>query len=449
MPKIQPFPAFRYNLEQVESLNNVVAPPYDVIDDKLNDTLLARHPHNVVRLILDKMNPTDDEANNRYTRSAKTLKTWKESGVLQQDAIPAIYVYHQIYTLIESGSSEPKTVVRKGFMCRCEAVPFGEGMVFPHEITMSGPKMDRLMLTTACKMNFSQIFGLYPDSENKVQNLLEKAVVQSAQEPIEATDHLGVLSRLWTVTDPVVIADVVREMDSKPIFVADGHHRYETACNYRRHIAEQGLLTPEHPANYVLMVCIAMEDPGLIVLPTHRLFPGIPALSSEELAEKLGDNYMLEQIGTGPDVAHDVWRKIELKNDQSVLGLYTVKDGIWHLATLTEAGREKMDAVAADHHPEWRRLGVSLLHRLVIETLLGQGNHPKPTYVHLVDEVVLELKEKAELKDKEQDYALAALVMPATVQDIRDLSLERERMPAKSTYFYPKLITGMVFNPLE
>jgi uncharacterized protein (DUF1015 family) len=230
-------------------------------------------------------------------------------------------------------------------------------------------------------------------------------------------------------------------MGDKPIFVADGHHRYETACNYRQHIAEQGALTPDHPANYVLMVCIAMEDPGLIVQPTHRLFPGIPELTKDDLVQKLSDCFKVEEIGTTPDAAYEVWERIELEDDQSVLGFYTAKDGKWVLAKLTEQGREKMLKITEDHHPEWGELGVSLLHRLVVETLLGQPNHPKPHYVHLVEEVVSELKTG--------NYPLAALVMPATVDQIRNLSLLRERMPAKSTYFYPKLLTGLVFNPLE
>ena len=161
MPNIQPFQGLRYNLAQVGSLSDVVAPPYDVISPEMQDALYAKHPNNVVRLILNKQNPTDDEQDNRYTRSARTLKEWKESGVLVKEPNPSIYVYHQIF------EAQGKKYVRKGFMCGCEAVPFGEGMVFPHELTMSGPKLDRLMLTTACKTNFSQIFGLYPDPENE------------------------------------------------------------------------------------------------------------------------------------------------------------------------------------------------------------------------------------------------------------------------------------------
>lgn len=435
MPNIQPFQGLRYNLAQVGDLSDVVAPPYDVISPEYQDELYAKHPNNVVRLILNKMNPDDDEANNRYTRAARTLKDWKAEGVLQRDDQPALYVYHQIFTV---GGKE---YCRKGFMCGCEATPFGEGMIFPHEITMSGPKLDRLMLTTACKTNFSQIFGLYPDAENEVQNILEDAVRGEA--PLEATDKDGVINRMWIVDDPDVVSKVVALMGPKPIFIADGHHRYETACNYRKQVREQGELTLDHPANYVLMVCIAMEDPGLIVMPTHRLFKNVPAFSQEELISKVGDCFRVSTVGEGYRTAHRAWAEIEMLEDQGTMAIYTAKDGKWNLLQLTDAGREKMAEVAKEHQPEWQELGVAILHSLVIDTLLGLKGHEKPKYVHEVEEVVETLKSEPET------YPLAALVMPATVQQIQDLSMVRERMPAKSTYFYPKLISGFVFKPLE
>ncbi|MBQ9800638.1 MAG: DUF1015 domain-containing protein [Thermoguttaceae bacterium] len=435
MPNIQPFEGLRYNLAQIGSLSDVVAPPYDVIDPALQDALYEKHPNNVVRLILNKMLPTDDEQNNRYTRSARELKNWKEEGVLQKDSKPAIYVYHEIFTVGD------KEYTRKGFMCGCEAVPFGEGMVFPHEITMSGPKLDRLMLTTACKTNFSQIFGLYPDEKNEVQNLLEEATL--ALTPLEATDHLGVIHRMWVVDDQEVVAKVVEMMGPKPIFIADGHHRYETACNYRKQVREQGLLTTDHPANHVLMVCVAMEDPGLIVLPTHRLFRNVKEFSQEDLFALLGDSFAITTVGEGPAAAAKAWTMIEMQDDQGAMALYTGKDRKWSLIRQTEAGRAKMDEVAAERQPEWRALGVAILHRLVIDKLLGLEGHDKPKYVHEVAEVVENLENKAD------EFPLAALVSPATVAQIQELSLVRERMPAKSTYFYPKLITGFVFKPLD
>ncbi|MBQ7110807.1 MAG: DUF1015 domain-containing protein [Thermoguttaceae bacterium] len=435
MPNIQPFEGLRYNLAQIGSLSDVVAPPYDVIDPALQDALYEKHPNNVVRLILNKMLPTDDEQNNRYTRSARELKNWKEEGVPQKDSKPAIYVYHEVFT------ANGKEYTRKGFMCGCEAVPFGEGMVFPHEITMSGPKLDRLMLTTACKTNFSQIFGLYPDEKNEVQNLLEEATLNLT--PLEATDHLGVIHRMWVVDDQEVVAKVVEMMGPKPIFIADGHHRYETACNYRKQVREQGLLTTDHPANHVLMVCVAMEDPGLIVLPTHRLFRNVKEFSQEDLFALLGDSFAITTVGEGPTAAAKAWTMIEMQDDQGAMALYTGKDRKWSLIRQTEAGRAKMDEVAAERQPEWRALGVAILHRLVIDKLLGLEGHDKPKYVHEVAEVVENLEKKAD------EFPLAALVSPATVAQIQELSLVRERMPAKSTYFYPKLITGFVFKPLD
>jgi uncharacterized protein (DUF1015 family) len=434
--EIKPFVGYRYNLERIGTLDDVVAPPYDVIDESFQDELYRKHPNNVVRLILEKMYPTDCAENNRYTRTAQTLKTWKEDGVLRQEERPALYVYHQIY------ESDGKQFVRKGFMCGCLAIRFGYGMVYPHEITMSGPKLDRLMLTTACKMNFSQIFGLYPDEESSVQAVLEQALVQKKYtESVSATDHLGVVHKMWVVEDEEIIQQVVSAMAPKPIFIADGHHRYETACNYRQQIDDMGLLHSTHPANHVLMVCIAMEDPGLIVMPTHRLFPGLPNLTSTELATKLAPYFRLESVGNGAEDASKVWQRIEKEQRQDAIGLYTPKDNCWSLTSLTEEGKAKMDEIAQDHHPEWRELGVSLLHRLIVETLLETPEPPKPTYVHLVKEVITELQTN--------DYSLAALVMPATVEHIKTLSLLGDRMPAKSTYFYPKLIAGFVFKPLE
>ena len=435
MPSIQPFEGLRYNLAQIGALSDVIAPPYDVIDEEFQDALYAKNDYNVVRLILNKMLPTDDEQNNRYTRSARTLKDWIASGVLVKDPKPSIYVYHQIYTV------NGKEYCRKGFMCGCEAVPFGEGMVFPHEITMSGPKADRLMLTTTCKTNFSQIFGIYPDENNEVQNTLEEAILDQA--PLEATDHLGVVSRMWVVDDADVVSKVVKLMGPKPVFIADGHHRYETACNYRKQIAQQGELTIDHPANYVLMLCIAMEDPGLIVLPTHRLFPHVREMSQRDLFDRLGDLFRVQTVGNGINSAQAAWGLIEKLNDQGTMALFTGKDKVWSLISITDKGRAKMDEVAKDHHPEWRQLGVAILQRLVIDELLELKGHEKPVYLHEVSEIAKKLQ-----KDPE-NYPLAALVMPATVQLIQECSTVRERMPAKSTYFYPKPVSGFVFKPLS
>jgi hypothetical protein len=337
---------------------------------------------------------------------------------------------------------------------------------------MSGPKQDRLLLTRATRANLSQIFGLYPDPAGDAQNLLEDRV--RGQTPIEATDHLGVVHRMWPMTDAAVISRLTGLMGPKPIFIADGHHRYETACNYRDELAgAAGRSLPDnHPANFVLMVCIGMDDPGLIVLPTHRLFRpsagsghveprGLPAMDSAELAKKLGDAFTCRVAGEGADLAATVWETIEADGDQGTIGLYTEKDGRWTIARLTDAGRRRMAEVAAEHSADWQGLGVAVLHRLMIDTLLlgsrGErreacdqpaASHQPPApslqpphYVHLVEEVEQGLETG--------EFPLAALVMSATVEHIRVISQHGERMPAKSTYFYPKLLGGLVINPLD
>ena len=435
MPDIQAFRALRYDLKHVGSLSNVVCPPYDVIDARFQDELYKKHPANFIRLELNREEAGDNDQNNRYTRAARFLKNWRQEGVLTEESQPAIYVYHQVFTYAG------QEYTRRGFMCRCRLVRFGQGNIYPHEETMSGPKQDRLMLTRATKANLSQIFGLYPDPANDAQNLLEDRIRGAT--PIEAIDHLGVVHRMWPMTDPAVISKLTGLMGPKPIFIADGHHRYETACNYRDELAAAagGSLPDIHPANFVLMVCIGMDDPGLIVLPTHRLFRGLPAMDSGELAAKLGDAFTCRVAGEGADLAETVWDTIETDGDQGTIGLFTDKDRRWTIARITEAGRRRMAEISAEHSADWQGLGVAVLHRLLIDTLLGAKGHPKPEYVHLVEEV--------EQGVETCEFSLSALVMPATVDHIRRISEHGERMPAKSTYFYPKLLGGLVINPLE
>jgi uncharacterized protein (DUF1015 family) len=433
MPDIQAFRGLRYDLGHVGSLSDVVAPPYDVIGPELQDQLYKKHPANVIRLILNREEPGDDELNNRYSRAAKFLKNWRSEGVLFSEADPAVYVYHQRFDYAG------QTFTRRGVMARVRLERFGEGKIYPHEETMSGPKQDRLLLTRACRANLSQIFGIYPDPRSEAQEILERAI--AGQTPLEATDHLGVVHRMWPVTDVKVITALSALLGPQPVFIADGHHRYETACNYRDELAARGPLDPNHPANFVLMMCIGMSDPGMIVLPTHRLFRGLAEMTSSELIARLGDSFSTRLAGEGSDLADSVWQEIESAGNQGTIGFFTQKDQRWVVARITPAGERRMAEVAGDHSDAWRDLGVAILHRLVIENLLGAKNLPKPTYVHLVKEVVDELET--------EEYPLAALVMPATLDHIESVSKTFERMPAKSTYFYPKLLCGLVINPLE
>ncbi len=442
MPETKPFTAVRYNLDHVGSLSNVIAPPYDVIDPELQDQLYKLHPANVIRVILNRAEP-GDVGDEKYERAAKFVEQWKSEGVLVTDEKPALYVYHQSFR------HEGKHFTRRGFMGRVRLQPFGEGNIYPHEETHPKAKVDRLKLTKACKQNCSQIFGLYPDPKNEVIELLDAAT--SGVTPIEATDHLGVVHTLWPVTDESVIAKVDALMLDRPMFVADGHHRYETACNYRDYVAEQtGGLSPDHPANFVMTMLVGMSDPGMIVLPTHRLLRGTQKFSTAEIAEKLGSAFDCEVLSGGREAVNMAWGRMEKADMQGLVALYAAADDAWVLAKATDAAKGMMKELAPEQTPDWQGLGVSLLHRLVIDHLLGCKGHSKPTYVHDVKEVLDGLNGVGSQAESESDepYTLACLVMPAKLEHVEAISLHKERMPAKSTYFFPKLLSGLTFNPL-
>lgn len=440
MPKISAFRGIRYNLARVGSLSDVIAPPYDVVDKQLQSQLYANSPYNFIRLELTRPEAGDTEPDAVYKRAATLFRQWVREGVFQAEPDPAIYVYHQIF------DHAGRTYTRRGFMARVRLVRFGEGNIYPHEQTHAKAKDDRLRLTRACVANMSQIFGLYPDAFNEAQNILEAEI--AGQAGLECVDHLGVKHRLWPVSNQAIIQKVASLVEGKAMFVADGHHRYETACNYRDELAAAngGTLAEDHPAHSVLSMCMSMDDPGLIVLPTHRLLYGASEFDAAELKQRVGKCFDCEAMGTGPDKAGFVWKQIEELNDQGAFGLYTAKDNAWTLLTANAAAHDRMRVITASQSDDWRQLGVAMLHHLILEDLLGQRDLPKPTYVHLVEEVVAGLEGRLE---GNLTYPLAALVMPATVDDIRRVSLHNERMPAKSTYFYPKLLSGLVINPLD
>jgi uncharacterized protein (DUF1015 family) len=434
MADIRAFRAYRYDLGRVGSLGDVIAPPYDVIDPPLQDALYARSPYNVVRLILNKQEPTDNDQHNRYTRAAAHLRDWLREDVLVQDSARSLYVYHQEFEV------EGRRHTRRGFMARVRLEPFGEGRIYPHEETLAGPKADRLNLFRATGMNLSQIFGLYPDDGATVQAQLDAAVARSL--PLEATDHLGVVNRLWPVSDQHIVSAVTGLMGPRPVFIADGHHRYETALRYREECRAAGEVRDDEAAqNFVLMMLVSMSDPGLLILPTHRLVSGIPDLTAERLRTLLQPHFHVETIGQGERAARDTWELIEADGGQDLLGFGTVADGTWQTARFQRAA--VMEELARSHSPAWRSLAVSLLHVLVLGRLLpeGLGGQPECRYVHLLREVLDAVAAHS--------CRLAVLVPPATMKHVEQIAGNLEKMPPKSTYFYPKLLSGLVFNPLK
>jgi len=442
MPEIRALRGLRYNLAQIGSLSDCIAPPYDVIDTDLQSKLYQASPYNIVRLELPKPEPSG------YERAGKTLRAWLNEKILQPDPDPAIYVYHQQFELLGH------TFLRRSFMANVRLQPFGQGSIYPHEQTFPKAKEDRLQLLRATQANLSQIFGLYPDPENEIQDFLESKLLGVLGS--EAIDHLGVKHTLWPISDLSTIQQLSAMIANKPMFVADGHHRYETACNYRDEVASQyrtqHQLPPtaefpdDHPANFVLTALVSMHDPGLVVLPTHRLLHGIPDFSTEDLHAKLSPYFDCERVGQGPDSTGAVWAELDRLDEQWILALYSQRSQEWTRISAKQEASDRLEQIAAEHSSAWRELGVSALHRLVLEDALGLKNNPTPTYVHSVQEVIDGLKGKL---PNQPQFQLAALVMPATVDQIETLSLLDERMPQKSTYFFPKLISGLVINSLE
>lgn len=432
MAEVRAFRGIRYDLGRVGSLADVIAPPYDVIDNALSQSLHEKHENNVIRLILDPIRPNDDESNNRYTRSAKTLRDWRTDGVLVEERDPAIYIYEQDFDW------EGRTYTRRGFMARCRLEPFGMGNIHPHEETLSGPKADRLKLFHATGMNLSPIFGLFPDESGDTAECIAIAVRNKT--PLEATDHLGVVHRMWPITDTSTIQRLQSMLSPKPLFIADGHHRYETGCRHFEDRKAAGLVSgPDDPANFILMMFVSMSDPGLRIMPTHRLVTGVGKMSAETLVRRLSPHFDCQIVGHGPEAGKMAWESIETGGTQRTLAFNGVGDDQWVLATLRSP--ESMDQVVADHSIEWKSLGVSILHRLALEKCLVAATNPSLTYVHLLSEVLDAVRR--------QSHDLACLVHPATLEDIRVLAGKIERMPAKSTYFYPKLASGLVLNPIR
>ncbi|MBI3823688.1 MAG: DUF1015 domain-containing protein [Planctomycetes bacterium] len=430
MAEVQPFRGFRYDLARVGNLSDVIAPPYDVIDPALQQALYDRSPHNVVRLILNKEHSSDTEHDNRYTRAAQALRDWIRDGVVAQDSARSVYVYEQEFEV------EGKRFTRKGFMARVRLERFGTGRIFPHEETLSGPKADRLKLFNATNMNLSQILGLYPDETGEVQAKLDAAIGRAL--PIQASDHLGVVSRLWPIADQHVISAISSILSPKPVFIADGHHRYETALRYLEEKQQEGeVVSPEAPANFVLMMLVSMSDPGLVILPTHRLVSGVGSLTAPQLRSILGEHFTLEPASS----ARDAWESIEADGTQELLGFGTVADGAW----LTGRFRSPtlMTQLAAEHGDAWRSLAVAVLQRVVLEKLLPDAGKkaPKCQYVHLLKEVTDVVAAK--------QCELAVLVPPATMGHVESIAGNLEKMPPKSTYFYPKLLSGLVFHSLK
>jgi uncharacterized protein (DUF1015 family) len=438
MAKIIPFHGMRYDTTVVGEIKQVVAPPYDIIDAAGQKALHDRHPENIIRLELGFDQPGDSPAHNRYTRAASTLRDWLKSGALKRDTQPTLY-YHTIeYTPPYAPSGSP-TKVLKGVLVTVKLEALDSGLIYPHENTRSAAKTDRLNLLEACHTNFSPIWSLYSDPQGAVMGLLEGAV-KGNQAAIDFHDDVGFRQQLWAVTDPTVLVHAVDILRSKPLFIADGHHRYETALNYQTLRRQQAGSPGQHPYDAVLMLLTALEDPGLTVLPTHRVTTTtLPAY--DHVQSLLGATFDLREFpftaatqaaarATFIDAMRTTGRTVP------VFGLALKGDSRYVTLSVKPAHRPPAQASPR------ARLDVSLLQQLVVSTLC-----PTPQE----QEAILYTKDDHEALDwVAKGTGTGALLLNATkVSEVQAVATAGERMPHKSTYFFPKPLTGLVMNVME
>ncbi len=439
MSTIIPFHGTVYDAKVVGDVKQVVAPPYDIIDAAGQKALYQRHPQNIIRLELGLDQPGDGPANNRYTRAAATLQDWLKSGPLKRDALPTIY-YHTIQYAAPYAPAGAPTKTLKGFIATVKLEALDSGHIYPHENTRSAAKTDRLNLLQACKTNFSSIWSLYSDPHNTVMGLLE-AAIKGKPATIDFRDGEGFRQQLWAVTDQNVLKQAVDALRTKPLFIADGHHRYETALNYQK-LRRQQAGEPAGHQSYdgVMMLLAALEDPGLTVLPTHRVITTtLP--SYDKVRALLADQFELQEFpftsGTQAAVRAQFIESLRT-NGRTVpmFGLAVKEKEAYFTLTLKPAHRPPASASPRT------KLDVSLLQQLVV-TKLCQTQEEQ--------EAILYTKDDHEALDwvAKGTGTGALLLNPTKVSEIQSVATAGERMPHKSTYFFPKPLTGLVINVME
>ena len=435
MATIRPFRGLRYNTSDPLSVALVTAPPYDCISPEERDELHRTHPHNIVRLILGRERPGDNDQSNWYLRAADLMHKWIDTGILVREKEPALYFYQQEFSV------DGDSYVREGFLARVGLEEFGAGRIFPHEETMPAVREDRLRLIRATRANLSPIFSLFPDPDNLVTNVFHGV---GLGDPVAQTvDGDGVVHRLFAFSDPSTIERVVEAMADKPLFIADGHHRYETAFAYRKECeADRHSPGSSHPAASVLMLCVSLHHPGLAMLPTHRVLHGLPDLKTRRLRKATEKHFQWEPLTGAEATSSRLVRRLRAAKGHA-FGLWTRDTAKAFILTFKNG--KAMDRLAADHSKAWRNLDVAILQRVVFEHLLPKAvddaARMRLSYVRLAQQAFDAVHE---------DGADAAFLMkPMPVHALQDVAGTGERMPPKSTYFYPKALSGVVINLLD
>ena len=416
MADVQPFRALRYDPALVGSLDDVIAPPYDVIDDEQRAQLASRSPYNVVEIDLPPS----------YEQAAETMREWRERGVLVREDEPAVWVLRQDYTAPDGAGR-----TRTGFFARVRIEDYGAGRIRPHERTHPGPKEDRLRLTRATHANLSPMFTLFPDRGDAAGLAMAQVV---GEEPFaKATDSGGTLNRLWRRVDPDVIAELQMALADAELLIADGHHRYETARVYADEVGGEG----DH--RYVLMLLCSLSDPGLLVFPTHRLLGGLKDDSTKQLAirEVLLRDFEVEELAAPAE--------LEPPGDDGRV-VFGYMDSFFRRPFRVTLRDQSIADRALDGKPApYRRLDTAVLEALILRGALGMS---EDDISHLRG-----LRYSSRLADAieqvESGAADAGFFLRATpVEQVREVAAAGESMPPKSTYFFPKVPTGLVFNLL-
>lgn len=425
MAEIRPIKGYRYST-RVPDLAAVITPPYDVIDQPAQRRFYDRHPYNIIRLEHGAVLPGDDDRRNRYTRAAELFRHWRANGILVAENRPALYLYEQAFAVAG------RLHTRRGFFCGLKLEPYGTN-VLPHEETLPAAKADRLALLTACQAQFSPIFGLYTDPEQTLAHLFASA--RHGEPACAFTDDEGQTHLLWVVTDAGTIAAVQAFLGSRRIFIADGHHRYETALKYQARRRAEGASAAVAPYDWIFTLLVNVYDPGLVVLPTHRLVKVPPGFSLDGFLAAAGNLFTVraaekEQLLSPPG--------------KYAFGLYAGGEEGFILTLKEEI--DPAEIITAQKSPAWRRLAVSVLHALLLDKHLGinEGEcavEKRIAYTHNPAEACAAVENGI--------WDLAFFLNPPETAEIIAVAETGEKMPQKSTYFYPKVPTGLVIYSFD
>lgn len=442
MVEIKPLNAIVYNQDKV-NIQNVIAPPYDVILDDYREELYKRSDYNIVKLILAKGAKDLSDPNNRYEEAAKNFRTWLEQGILVNIYPPCILYILQKYT-----TADGRNITRKGFIARNKIEDFSTKNILPHEFTMGGPKEDRLNLTKKCEANFSQIFMVYSDPQKQIENAID-----FSQKPfIDVTDDAGVQNIVYKIEDEKTLELIEKVMADKTLLIADGHHRYETALNYMNYrLSQLSDLKPFSPStiqpfNYVMSYFTNLDDENLLVFPTHRIITRW--MEPYVLLEKIKKYFDIIEMPFTPQNKNDVKAKflqtIEDENAKQIsMGLYMKNVNKFYLLTLRENVNSILDEF--DVPDVLKKLDLTVLHKVLITKEFGYTQEEQ-----MAQEGITYIKQESEAFDLiDSGKAEASFIMAyPKIKDIKEISEAGYRMPQKSTYFYPKLLSGIVINPL-